>query len=421
MDYLKLLKVSQDLFYVLDELIADSEDQYPLENNAATNIQRVLRGKKVRKNVKIMTGASIEIERVFRGYLGRKASRNAARNKRDFMQYSIFEYYVLQIQKSFRGYYSRKYKNNHASRKRYLQEVAWKGEEVRQRLRDYHQTVQQREEEEEAEKSKKEFKQLTENLHHLLGTQQMRGVLNPPEQYYHAPTVSGVPMEDHIRGAVKDLLRTKGLTKTGLMTGSKTYPVANTRISLQATSHYNILREADSSARVLHRLLTIDPKRPLIAGGKTRVLDKKTEPLSKGTVYMDAWANPMQYRGVPTDQKQFNESILSGKPLFAPVPETPFRLTATGNRSSVLPNDLFDVMATDAAQTGNKGKTGGTVSFAGSGPRFQSTKRLGMSTASRPKVPPQGLPRRRSSRNSDDSSSDDEAESLDRSTSVSVA
>lgn len=89
MDYLKLLKVSQDLFYVLDELIADSEDQYPLENNAATNIQRVLRGKKVRKNVKIMTGASIEIERVFRGYLGRKASRNAARNKRDFMQYSI--------------------------------------------------------------------------------------------------------------------------------------------------------------------------------------------------------------------------------------------------------------------------------------------------------------------------------------------
>lgn len=364
MDYLKLLKVSEDLFYFLDKLIADSVSQSPLENNAATNIQRVFRGKKVRKHVTIMTGASIEIERVFRGHLGRTASRNAAHRKKDFMQLSIFEYYVIQIQKSFRGYYSRKYKNNHASRKRYLQEVAWKGEEVRQRLRNYHQTVKEREEEDATEKEKREFKQLTENLHHLLGTQQIRGVLNPPQQYYHAPTASGIPMEDHIRGAVKDLLRTKGLTKTGLMTGIKTYP-ANTRISLQATSHYNILKEAESSTRILNRLLTIDPKRPLLAGGKTRILESKTEPLSKGTSYMDAWANPMQFRGVPVDQKQFEASIQSGKPLFAPVPETAFKLAATGNRSSVLPNDLFDVIAADAANSSGKNKAAVTVSFFG--------------------------------------------------------
>ena len=35
----------------------------------------------------------------------------------------------------------------------------------------------------------------------------MRGVFNPPEMYLETPTVDNKPVDEHLRGAVKDLLR----------------------------------------------------------------------------------------------------------------------------------------------------------------------------------------------------------------------
>ena len=61
--------------------------------------------------------------------------------------------------------------------------------------------------------------------------------------------MNSMPVENHIRGVVKDLLRTRGIAKTGLVTdihGTKKIPISNQkyRISIQVTSpsYYGILK-----------------------------------------------------------------------------------------------------------------------------------------------------------------------------------
>jgi hypothetical protein len=88
-----------------------------------------------------------------------------------------------------------------------------------------------------------------------------------------------------------------------------------------------------------------------LGGGKTSVIDNKDTPLAVGEPYLDAWANPMLVKGVPSSQKQLNESSRLQKPLFAAAPDKPFVSRVGGNRSAALPNDLFDVIA-DAEETG---------------------------------------------------------------------
>ncbi len=65
-----------------------------------------------------------------------------------------------------------------------------------------------------AAKKEADLRRLGENLHHLVSTKHIRGVFNPPAEYLEAPTVLDVPPDDHIRGVVRDLLRTRGIAKT---------------------------------------------------------------------------------------------------------------------------------------------------------------------------------------------------------------
>lgn len=100
----------------------------------------------------------------------------------------------------------------------------------------------------------------------------------------------------------------------------------------------------------LHKILTAT-KGPWQAGGLTNLINKDPVPLCVGNPYMDSWANPMLVKGVPKDQKQLLESTTLQKALFATVPEKPFVSHVGGNKSSTLPNDVFDVIA-EAQETG---------------------------------------------------------------------
>lgn len=55
------------------------------------------------------------------------------------------------------------------------------------------------------------------------------------------PTMKAIPVEEHIRGVVKDLLRTRGVTHTGLVTdlnGTKKVPLKGLKykLSIQVSS-----------------------------------------------------------------------------------------------------------------------------------------------------------------------------------------
>ena len=308
----------------------------------------------------------------------------------------------MQVQKSFRGYYSRKYKQDHSSRKKYLKSVEEVGEKIRESMRQYAETQAEvrygtvfpsscdvlKREEYESKKSKEEtFQQLTQNLHHLLSTKQIRGVYNPDPAYVDIPTVNEVPIEEYLRGAVKDLLRTKGMSKTKLIrdlngTLKIPYKGLKNRLSLQASAPYDCIKNAKRSEMILHKLLSMEPTSTFRVGGKTKILEQKVVPLSVGDAYMDRWSNPLLMRGVPTSQLQLTERAKSRTTLatFAPAPEQPFYISTSGNKSATLPNGLFDVIA-DALESG-----GVTQRHLGQSTRF------GLSTNCDNRTPSSSLP-----------------------------
>ena len=77
--------------------------------------------------------------------------------------------------------------------------------------------------------------------------------------------MNSVPVEEHIRGVVKDLLRTRGIAKTGLVTdihGTKKIPLNNLkyRLSIQVDDDlfpYLITRLVDNLNRLYGRHLPL--------------------------------------------------------------------------------------------------------------------------------------------------------------------
>lgn len=103
----------------------------------------------------------------------------------------------------------------------------------------------------------------------------------------------------------------------------------------------------------MHKVLTIDKEKDFVACRKVNFAAKSLPPLSVGDPFMEPWANPMLMRGVPESQKTLLEraQTRSTAPTFVPAPEKPFVMSWSGNKSSVLPNEVFDVIA-EANQTG---------------------------------------------------------------------
>lgn len=157
-----------------------------------------------------------------------------------FREFAVFQYFALQLQKMFRGFYSRKYRQNHHLRKLYLEEVKSAGERVRQSMEAHADRIRQDEENKAFEEKEQKFRELTQNLHHLVSTRQVPGVYNPRVSLLEQPTVNEVPVESYLRGAVKDLLKTKGMTKKGLvrdLNGTLKVPLkgVKNRLSLQVS------------------------------------------------------------------------------------------------------------------------------------------------------------------------------------------
>jgi hypothetical protein len=302
--------------------------------------------------------AAGEVERIFRGHAARSICRRKAEEKANSRNFAMFQYFALQLQKSFRGYYSRKYRQNHHLRKLYLENVKSAGERVRQSMEAYAEQIRVNEEDKAFEEKEIKFKQLTENLHHLVSTRQVPGVYNPRVTLLEQPTVNDIPVESYLRGAVKDLLKTRGLTKTGLvrdLNGTLKIPLkgVKNRLSLQASVPYDVLEKERTREIVRHKLAMEGKDNDWSCGGKTTIIDNKVDPLCADDPFMDAWSNPLLKRGIPKNQKAMITQAESRTTAisFHPEPRVPFYQTVSGNKNSVLPNTLFDTIA-DAEENG---------------------------------------------------------------------
>jgi len=352
----------------LSKALAAAEENGPREYASAQHIQRVYRGGRARNRIRNKHKYANEVQRVFRGHMGRQKSRGSMRSKNDHRMLALFKYMAMQIQRAFRGHYSRKFKANHADRKRFIATVQEQGRQVREMMYRYSMEQAMREEQDVLEKREKQFRDTAAGLHHLVSTHQIRGVFNPPAQYLEVPTWQDVPVEEHVRGVIRDLLRTRGIPKSGLvpdLNGSRRIPLKGlkARISVQASAPYESLDMEKSRKIMLHKILTAD-KGAWFAGGRVRLLDNTAPPLNASEPYIDANMNPLLKRGVPRDQKQLLESARSQKALFDVPLERPFYPRSGGNKSAVLPNDVFDVIG-EAEETGGvtQRKFGTTTRF----------------------------------------------------------
>ena len=121
--------------------------------------------------------------------------------------------------------------------------------------------------------------------------------------------------------------------------------------ALQASTPYDMCRDEKRRENLLHKVL-VAGKEDFSAGGKTRILTAKTTDLAvTAEPYLDPLANPFMVRGVPESQQELENSKILGKPLFVRHLKVPYHTTLGGNKSSVLPNDLFEVIA-EAEETG---------------------------------------------------------------------
>jgi hypothetical protein len=335
---------------------------------ATVNIQRVFRGMVDRNRIRFKSRNATEIQRIFRASMGRKKATSEKQARLDFRRYALKKYFCMQIQKCFRGYYSRKYRSNHSDRKRFIDDLEETGRRVREMMYDYSMNQAIREEKVAKEKQERDFEHYAGNLHHLLSTTQIRGVFNPPKEYMIQPTWRDVPVEDHVRASTRDLLRTRGIRKTEMivdMNGTKKVPLRGlkSRLSIQASAPYDAIEKAMREKKMLHTIITKD-KGTWFAGGKTDIINPKPVLLNSGDTYIDANLNPLLMKGVPESQAQLIESARTQKTLFQPPLERPFYNRAGGNKSSVHPNDLFDVIG-DAEESG-----GVTKRAFGTGQRF---------------------------------------------------
>jgi hypothetical protein len=120
---------------------------------------------------------------------------------------------------------------------------------------------------------------------------------------------------------------------------------------LQASSTYEVAKIDKKLDSMLHKIL-IRGKGDFLAGGDTQKLLEPFVPLhSYNEPYMNPGDNPLLIRGVPESQKELEHSTYMQKPSFLKPSKTPFFTRAGGNKSTVLANDLFEVIA-EAEETG---------------------------------------------------------------------
>ena len=182
--------------------------------------------------------------------------------------------------------------------------------------------------------AQKEFERVTQNLHHLVSTSNISGVYNSP--YAMEPTtVGGIPVEEHIRArqvaAADARLHEEGPVVDA--NGSRKIPVRppKSRLSIQASS--STTPERTSASRLLGRMSFSGRRTPrgravqgaAHGGGSTRAAS--AGPLAQPVL---CGASPSRY-----------ESTRAARP-WAPVP---FHVSVGGNKSAVLPNGIFDVIA----------------------------------------------------------------------------
>ncbi|KAE9017420.1 hypothetical protein PR001_g14404 [Phytophthora rubi] len=322
----------------LQQLLDDAEDQAETECKAATHIQRLFRGQRVRAAVTRQTDAELMLSRVYRGHLGRRRCKRLRAELHRAHRRAVLDYYAVAIQKLARGIQSRAKRLDFRKRKAYISELAAKGDNMRRMLEENLRKQQEREQLASEEAAREELVKVTQDLHHLVSTKAVAGIYNSPMQPASA-TSFGVPVETHIRENARRVVSTR-LTTARPPSRLMPYPPSN-KATLQATAPYDTVQRETRKQTKYHKLRRIGTTDfAAVYNPEQDVARKLNAPgINAGIEYLDDWRNPYKKRGVPRNKRDLLPHIST----LGHAPETPFYLLYGGNKSKVLANDRFDV------------------------------------------------------------------------------
>ncbi|KAL4238192.1 spermatogenesis-associated protein 17 [Mactra antiquata] len=154
---------------------------------ASVKVQAWFRGSRVRCYVKHLNKCATQIQRRWRGFLGRQFFRYYVKNCVLVMKLNFYNLQATKVQKVWRGYYVRKYVFNYYSRKRYLEALVIKNDIIRNELEEYAEQQEQNRRRESEAKDKAARERLARKYHYLISTHVIPGVFNSPYQPYPGP------------------------------------------------------------------------------------------------------------------------------------------------------------------------------------------------------------------------------------------
>ncbi|OWZ00824.1 hypothetical protein PHMEG_00027901 [Phytophthora megakarya] len=322
----------------LQQLLDDAEIQAEPERKAATHIQRLFRGQRVRATITNKTNAELMISRVFRGHLARLRCNRLRLDVEQSQRQAVLDFYASTIQKIIRGGQSRTHRLDFRTRKAYIGELAAKGDRMRQMLEENLRKQQEQEQIDSEKAAREELVNVTQDLHHLMSTQVVAGIYNSPMQPASA-TSFGVPVETHIRENARRIVSAR-LSAARTPSTLAPYPPSD-KSTLQAAAPYDAVQRETRKQTKYHKLRRIGTSdfAAVYNPAQDNTRKRNASGINAGVEYVDEWRNPYKKRGVPRNKRD----LLPQLSTLGRHPATPFYLTFGGNKSKVLANDRFDV------------------------------------------------------------------------------
>jgi len=192
------------LFYERSKVAEALRDR---ETRKAVRLQSAHRGRALRLEVAEWNAMALVIERCTRGHLGRQQARRLRIERDTRRQRSFFDALATTVQKRFRAYHARKYRHNFYARQAYVASVLRKGDMVREDLRSRMDEQVRDALETQETQARERVNTLSKKLHHLRSTATCAGIYNSAYHVGHHPTAFGVPVEEHLRQAIRPVIK----------------------------------------------------------------------------------------------------------------------------------------------------------------------------------------------------------------------
>ena len=158
------------------KLVRAASDAAKSEHDAAVKIQSFVRLHFLRIWYNHVLALIIRGQRIYRGHAGRKRAVQLTAKRREWETMSFFHYQACMCQRIFRGYYSRRFRHDFHARKNYIRNILKKSEELRKSLAEHREIAAREEQDRRMAKAQEEFKNVAQNLHHLLSTKSCPGI-----------------------------------------------------------------------------------------------------------------------------------------------------------------------------------------------------------------------------------------------------